>query len=291
MLEGPTPPSVLRPTMTVPLRSLHDLKQPLHALEAAAIRRQLARPEEVHQPLLDGLRYVLSFARLGVIRNEDGLDVEVAGFLARHREHVTATLTPHLTGRDETLWGAIRELPALVAATRARRSELLEHFEVDRDSLEAEVTTRQLVIASGGGGGGGYGYAGAFRTLHRAGLQPELLSGTSIGALMSMFRARLLPFDGAPLVAAARRLSWSSVFRVLDIDSRYGIPASLRLYLRSALGSHLGGPVGRSVVAHDHDRHPVGDRVQNRGQGLFLVQRRHEDGHARQVTHHGRGRR
>ncbi len=79
---------------------------------------------------------------------------------------------------------------------------------------------------------------GLSQSVHdRAGLQPELMAGTSIGALMSMFRARFKVFDGAALIAAARRLSWSSVFRVLEMESRYGIPASLRLYLRAALGT------------------------------------------------------
>jgi predicted acylesterase/phospholipase RssA len=216
---------------------MHARRRPLTELESQAVRRHVRRPDEVHQGLFDGLRYVLAFARLTQVRNVDGIDVDVGGFLDRHRQRVIDTLHPHLNGGDETLWGAVRELPALVAATRDNRRLMLERFPLDRDSLEAEVTTRQLVITSGGGGGGGYGYAGAFRTLHRAGLQPELMSGTSIGALMSMFRARYKVFDGAALVAAARRLSWSKVFRVLEMESRYGIPASLRLYLRSALGS------------------------------------------------------
>ena len=45
-------------------------------------------------------------------------------------------------------------------------------------------------------------------------------------------------YDAAPLVSAARSLTWTGVFRVLQTDHRYGIPATLRLYLRSALG-HL----------------------------------------------------
>jgi hypothetical protein len=43
-------------------------------------------------------------------------------------------------------------------------------------------------------------------------------------------------FDFAPMVAAAERMSWQTVFRVLALDSRYGVPAALRLYLRAAIG-------------------------------------------------------
>jgi predicted acylesterase/phospholipase RssA len=171
------------------------------------------------------------------VRNGDGKDVELSGLLNGHRQRVLDVLRPHLDGSDRHLWGAVRELPALVAATREQRQRVLQNTPLDRDSLEAEVTERQLVVASGGGGGSGYGYAGAFRLLHREGLQPALLAGTSIGALMSMFRARHRVFDGAHLVEAGRRLSWNTVFRVLQMESRYGIPATLRLYLRAALES------------------------------------------------------
>jgi predicted acylesterase/phospholipase RssA len=221
----------------VDLHPLQAHRRPLNLLEAQAIRNHLRRPDELSPLLMDGLRYTLSFARLHTIEAEDGAEVDVSGMLAPLRAQVLDRLGPHLDGKDDTLWGAVRELPALVQQVRHQRERLLRHYPLDRDSLEAEVTTRQLVVASGGGGGGGYGYAGAFRSLHRAGLQPELMAGTSIGALMSMFRARFKVFDGAALIAAARRLSWSSVFRVLEMESRYGIPASLRLYLRAALGT------------------------------------------------------
>lgn len=211
----------------------------------------MERPDEVSESLFDALRYVLSFARLTEVRNRDGEDIAVAGYLANHREKVLATLGPHLDGADDTLWGAVRVLPDLVHATRQARKMLLERVPLDRDSLEEEVTTRQLVVASGGGGGSGYGYAGAFRLMHRANLQPELLAGTSMGSLISMFRARRRVFDGLPLVEAARRLQWNTVFRVLEMESRYGLPATLRLYLRSALGHLFQDEDGRPTTFRD----------------------------------------
>ncbi len=197
------------------------------------------------------MRYVLSFARLTDVRNRDGEDIAVAGYLANHRQRVLDTLRPHLDGTDDTLWGAVRVLPDLVHETRRARAMLLERVPLDRDALEEEVTTRQLVVAGGGGGGSGYGYAGAYRLLHRAGLQPELLAGTSMGSLISMFRARRRVFDGLPLVEAARRLQWNTVFRVLEMESRYGLPATLRLYLRSALGHLFLTEDGRPTTFHD----------------------------------------
>lgn len=225
-----------------------EIRKPLDDLEAQVVRRDVDFPGEVGPELVGALRYVLSFARLTQVRNVDGVDVDVSGALDRHRWRVLEALRPHLDGQDDRLWSAVRVLPDLVAATRRERDGLLEHFPLDRDSLEAEVTTRPLVVVCGGGGGGGYGYAGAFTLLHQRGLQPALLAGTSIGGLMCMFRARRTIFDGAPMVAASRRLSWNTVFRVLDLDSRYGLPATLRLYLRAAIGSLFHNSEGQGMT-------------------------------------------
>ena len=233
-----------------PARAL-EIRKPLDDLEEAVVARDLASPGELSPELVSALRYVISFARLTEIRTSDGLDVEVAGALAPHRWRVMEALRPHLSGGDQTLWSAVRVLPALVAATREQRRQLLERGEVDRDALEAEVCQRQLVVVCGGGGGSGYGYAGAYALLHRHGLQPELLAGTSMGALMGLFRARKRGFDGRTLMAASRRLSWNTVFRVYDADSIYGLPASLRLYLRGAIGHLFQDQSGRTLTFRD----------------------------------------
>lgn len=225
-----------------------EIRRPLEELESEVVRRRLQRPDELGPELYEGLRYVLSFARLTEVRNIDGEDIDLGEGLAPHRWRVIEALRPRLSRDEEGLLPAVRELPALVAATRQQRRRILESCTIDRGSLEAEVTTRQLVVVLGGGGGAGYGYAGALTALHRAGLQPELMAGTSIGSLMSLFRARRRIFDAAPMFAAARRLSWQRVFRIFEADSRYGIPATLRLYLRSAIGSLLRDPDGQPLT-------------------------------------------
>lgn len=227
-----------------------ELRKPFEDLEAAALRLALARPGEVHDQTVDALRYVLSFAKLQIVRGADGADIDVGHSLTAHAWKVRSVLNPWLMD-EKSLPRAAQHLPALVEETRDRRRRLLEHFPLDRESLEAEVCTRPLVVTCGGGGGAGYGYAGAWTLLHRRGLQPELISGTSIGALVSLFRARRRVFDAAPLVAASKRLTWEKVFRVLQMDSRYGIPATLRLYLRAALGTLFLTPEGEPLRFSD----------------------------------------
>ena len=231
--------------------SLLARRAPFDRMEAAVVKAALARSGTLAPPLLDGLRFVLSMCRMGEVRNADGTDVDIAGALARYRWRVGGRLGPLLDTRSPDPRGAVRELPTLLNAARAVRKRVIEHFALSPESFDAEVRQRQLVVVSGGGGGSGYGFAGAFRILHRNGLQPELLAGTSMGSLISMFRARHRQFDAAKMVTAARQLSWPTVFRVLEMDSRYGIPATLRLYLRAALGNLFTLSDGRMATFRD----------------------------------------
>lgn len=197
----------------------------------------LGHPDAVPEEVLDTVRYVISFARLTAVRNVDGVEVDVSGPLALHAQQIREVLEPRIAAATD-VWEVVRAMPELTRKTRVARASILEHLPIDRESLEREVTTRNLVVVSGGGGGAGYGYLGAYQLLDRHDLRPSLLVGTSIGALTSLFRARRLPFELAPIVEASKHLSWGNVLRVLESESRYGLPATLRIYLRAALG-HL----------------------------------------------------
>jgi len=212
-----------------------ERRRPFDRLEQQVVKLYLARPDEDARKLVDTLRYVVSFARLTVVRNRDGVDVDVQGALASHATQVRGELEIRLQGVS-SLWESIHALPELTALTRRTRAQILEHLPIDRESLETEVTTRLLGVVSGGGGGAGYVYPGCYEELERHGLIPDLMAGTSIGSLMSMFRARRRRYDPVPMVQAGKSLSWTNVFRVLETQNRYGLPATLRLYLRAALG-------------------------------------------------------
>jgi predicted acylesterase/phospholipase RssA len=196
------------------------------------------------------MRYVLSFAKLTQLRTDDGTDLELQEFLAPLAWKVRTSLAPHLL-EEQSIWGAMRTMPGLVSEVRRARERLLAHFPVSADTLQAEISTRPLVVALGGGGGAGYGYAGAWTLFHRRGLQPGLIAGTSIGGLLGLFRARRRVYDAVPLVEASKRLSFDTVFRVLQMDRRYGLPATLRLYLRAAIGSLFQTPEGQPLTFRD----------------------------------------
>lgn len=231
-------------------KARQELRRPLNTLEEKIVRIAMSNPSSVSEEALSWLRYIVSFARLTTVRNSAGEDIELRENLSRFRWLVLHELLP-LVQRKNPVPALLASLPKLTAETQRERIKILEHTKLDAKALEEEVCQRQLVIVSGGGGGCGYGYAGVFQTLHRAGLQPKLLAGTSIGSLISVFRARADIFDQLPMYEAVRRLKWSKVFRILEVSNRYGVPATLRLYLRDALDSMFVTKDGRSVTFND----------------------------------------
>lgn len=202
------------------------------------LEREIAHPGQVGEKSVVQLRYLINFAKLTQIRDEHGVDHDVREALGTHAWKVTDLLRPRLED-DEHLGQAIKVLPELMAETAKKRQVLIDRFGLDPARIDREVTVRKLVLVLGGGGGAGFGYAGLFTQLHRADLQPELIVGTSIGSLLGCFRARTRVHDLARLVEANKRLSWQRVFSLGPEPSRYGLPATLRLHLRRAIGEFL----------------------------------------------------
>ena len=221
--------------MTLDLQRLTQRRRPLEQLESEIVRRYLADPEEVPATFYELLRYVVCFARLLSVTNSEGETVDVSGPMAAFALSMEEQIRERLDG-SSGLSTLTSILPQLVERTRTTRRSLLERLPIERDALEKEVTTRLLAVASGGGGGSGYVYLGAYSALDRNDLVPSLMTGTSIGSLTAIFRSRTRHYDLAVAVAAAKELTWKDVFRVLETDSRYGLPATLRMYLQSSLG-------------------------------------------------------
>lgn len=242
------------PTAVSDRPSSHDLlrhRRPFEDLERGILERSLDRPGEVTPALLGGLRYVVNFAKMTALRTSDGRDVEVQEFLATHSARVRDALRVRLTDQEPTLWAAVRVLPDLVAETRAVREQLQQRLGVDREAVDREVCNRKVVLVLGGGGGAGYGYAGIFTLLARHGLDPHLICGTSIGALTGIFRARRARHDPSPIFASLRKLAWKKVFNFGPEASRYGLPATLRLHLRRAVGHLFMDDQGRVLTMRE----------------------------------------
>jgi predicted acylesterase/phospholipase RssA len=93
-----------------------------------------------------------------------------------------------------------------------------------------------------------WSYLAAFQLLERYGLVPRLLGGTSMGAALALFRARRLRWRAEDVNQVLSQLSFRTLFRFLQGESRYGLPAAMRLYLRAAIGEFLQGPDGHPLT-------------------------------------------
>ncbi len=225
------------------LRERFQITRPLEELEVNLVRAAIAQPSMVNTHEEAILRTALSLARLYKVRIE-GRDVGVGAYLSPFREELTRRLTPVLATRDGKVDRALLmpHLRDLKDRTLNTRDSMVRHFG-DRLSVEAvdqELRHKALVLVLGGGGGTAYVYLGVMALLDEYGLTPRLLSGTSMGAILGLFRSRMRRFEQDEVVNIVRTLSWRRLFRVVSTESRYGVPAALRLFLRSGIGRWFG---------------------------------------------------
>ncbi len=233
------------------LDTLRAQVRPFEEAEVSLVRAVVSSPAWLSEPDEAALRYALNLARLGVVRAPDGTDVDLSQLLAPYREDVAAIAVPPLTrpgGVDrEAIARAVPNLAAHARAWRARIA-LFVQGRLPPAALDREVCEKALVLVCGGGGGVAWSYLGAFALLEQYGLVPRLLSGTSMGAVLLLFRARRTRWNGDDVADALRGLSFKSLFRFLQGESRYGLPAAVRLYLRAAIGDFLVGPDGHPLT-------------------------------------------
>lgn len=223
-----------------------DTLKPLDDLEVSLIRQVLARPALVGSEDEAALRQAISVARMHRVEGEGGT-LLVEDLTRRLRDEVHTLLDgqlgPGRTANREALGAAA---PLLQMRARQVRREMLQRLQgrVEPAALDREVHEKALVLVAGGGGGSGYAHLGAFQLLEELGIAPQLLVGASMGAIMALFRARRASFDPGEMVSVLRSISYRKVFRVLSMESRYGLPGALRLYLRAAIGRHFGAESG-----------------------------------------------
>ena len=201
-----------------------------------------------------GVRYALNLARIDSVRSPDGTDVDLREFLAPLRAELLATAVPLLCrpgGLERTAVAGLA--PHLVELAAHWRRRVIAAFEgrLPADVLDREACEKALVLVCGGGGGVAWSYLGAFALLEQYGLVPRLLAGTSMGAVLLLFRARNRHWRHAEMAAFLERLTFRGIFRMLRTDSRYGLPAAVRLHLRAGIGEAFRDGAGRPLRLKD----------------------------------------
>jgi predicted acylesterase/phospholipase RssA len=221
--------------------------RPLEEAELALVRTVVSDPPWLPEPAEHALRYALNLARLSMVRAPDGQDVDLAPVLAPFREEVLALAPPLLTRPAGVDREAVARLaPHLADHARTWRARALEAAggRLPPAALDREVCEKALVLVCGGGGGVAWSYLGAFDLLEQYGLTPRLLAGTSMGAVLLLFRARRVRWDAGEVQQVVEGLSFRTLFRFLQAESRYGLPAAMRLHLRAGIAARLAAPDG-----------------------------------------------
>lgn len=216
--------------------------------EVALVRACVRRPDRLARSHEIILRQALNLARLWVMPEGSGTGELVVGpilgslrdrlrILARSLVAAGDDLDPASFGRD-----AEQLLPLL----KDGKETLLSRFagKLMPSAFDREIGKKSLVLVMGGGGGCGYVHLGTLSVLENLGILPSLIVGSSLGSILGLFRSRELHFRDAMVRAVTHGLSFKKLFRVLEVESRYGLPGTLRLYLRSALSRFFVGESG-----------------------------------------------
>ena len=229
-------------------RDAYDLLQQrafiaqLAAIEIAMVRQMVAEPSWLTSEDEATLRWALSMARVSqVVPNEQEpsstIDVGHATDMFRQKLHklLEPCLDASMTVKRELV---PKQMKAIANLLTEERAALLSLYgtRMSAHALDQAVRKRPLALALGGGGGTGYVFLGAMMELDEAGLVPDVIAGSSLGAILGAFRAITPHFHVEEMRKLVSSLSWSRVFRLFERKSRFGIPATLSLYLREVIG-------------------------------------------------------
>lgn len=216
-----------------------DEFRPFRRGEIALARRLADEPHFLPERELGLLRHALRLAQLSALGGEVDELVDRIGSLRLRMIQLLAPVLPTDPAQIDAKRLAGR-LPKVVRLVTDARQRLLEAGLTSEGALDAELARKQLVLVLGGAAGSGYIFLGALAALEKLGIRPSYMVGCSVGSLLGVFRARTPEFSLPELLADVKRIRERGVFRLADTTSRYGLPAALRLDLRSALADMFG---------------------------------------------------
>ncbi|MDR0965190.1 MAG: patatin-like phospholipase family protein [Myxococcales bacterium] len=219
------------------LHNIHTLEQ----CEVGLVRARLTAPAHLDELTVRALREVACLAKLHVISAPKGEEIDVQELTAPLREETLKLFSVvGLTRRDflDVAFDKLRTITAIlrpIARLAWNRLKAALGARLPLQALQREVHQKSFVLTLGGGGGSGHIYLGALDLLARRGLTPALLSGTSVGALYGLFRARQTVWSTEESLAILRAFSFQQLFGVPAIDPTFGLPAAVRLCLRESV--------------------------------------------------------
>ncbi len=227
-----------------------DEFRPFRRGEIALARRGLADPLWFPPAELDLLRYALRLAQLSTVgREEEALIDRIGSFRLRLLQLLAPVLPTDPDKIDARELYAL--LPKVVYLVEGARRSILEGEIVPGAQLDDEIADKRLALVLGGAAGSGYVFLGVLRRLEKLGIPPSYLVGCSVGSLLAVVRGRTSHFDLEELHEDIRRIRLNALFRPPTPISRFGLPATLTLDLRRAIGDLFAGPDGETLRLRD----------------------------------------
>lgn len=261
-----TPPSCSRPAwnrifallVAVPHDVRPDLAEryrqlrPFDEAEVAFVKGLIKRPDRLPRQHEIVLRQALNLARLWVVCSQDE-EIPVGPQLGALRDRLRPLADTLRASSDVDPLAFGSDAEQIGKLLKAEKERILSQHvgKLMAADLDREVGQKELVLAVGGGGGCGYVHLGVFSSLENLGLRPKLIVGSSIGSILGSFRAKEVVFRDATVRAVTHGLSFTKLFKILDGDTRYAMPGTLRLHLRSALARFFTLDDGQSMRLSD----------------------------------------
>ena len=239
--------------MTTMANSQHEREDEqlrLQRMEVRLVDALLEHPGIVSRTREQQIRYAIALAALdafqpGAARRGGRTghpDIRVrTPRLSRQRKQILEVLGRILLQTDdskERLEAAAAVIDRWMDSLEKTRNEILEKYADDFSPrhLDQELGIKTLVTVAGGGGGSGYGYVGAWDALQDAGYVPAYVVGSSMGAVLGLFRARDKIGDFDAYMKIAKSLRSETIFRFASLRTRFGFPGIARLFLRAGIG-------------------------------------------------------
>lgn len=243
----------------------HDSQLDLMRAETKLVEALFEHPGSIDRRTENALRYAVGLAAIDTFqpgaaaigKRNSRPDVRVrVDELDTLRARVLDQLVPVVTKtrdsrrRLEKARAVFGEIHGPMA--RAREAVLRTHVnDFSARELDDEVGKKTLISIAGGGGGSGYVYIGAWEVLQNSGLIPGYVVGSSIGAVLGLFRALKRQGDFDDYMAFAKGVKFDELFRVVSMKANYGLPGTVRLFLHAAIGARFKHESGRNLRLSD----------------------------------------
>jgi predicted acylesterase/phospholipase RssA len=226
--------------ITIDEHESSHLRHKLCELEGLLVRYMVENPDWLAPKEEATLRWALSLARLTKVRlsNKFNTVIDLANFSDQYRANLWSSIASAFNRLKLNPKVIEQQLRGIKALAKKERNDLVAVFgpALTLADLDKATRVRPLALVLGGGGGTGYVFVGAFHALEEAGMTPSIIAGTSMGAILGAYRARVekFSFDGIDNMVA--KTSWTKIAQPFSGASRFGVPATFRLYLRDTIG-------------------------------------------------------